>query len=81
MTDDDEKDVLDRARTEVALLTRQYQRRLKEAAELIAKADMLSRGLDGRSAEEVGREAFAKAGERTGLLSPAAPRALTSSPN
>lgn len=74
---DDIKDVLDRTRTEVMLLTRQYQRRIKERAEELAKGDLLVNGMAGRSAEEVGREAFAKAGHELGLISGEAQRALT----
>jgi hypothetical protein len=80
VTDHDTLDVIDRARQEVSLLVRQYQRRLKEAAENFAKADLLLNGMAGRSAEEVGREAFAKAGAELGLISGEEARPALSGP-
>lgn len=62
----EQADAIARVRAEVGLLMGRYSRRLKTAAEDIAMAAMLAD--PNANPEEVGREAFARAGVTTGLI-------------
>lgn len=59
-------DAIYRVRAEVRLLIGKYERRLKDRAEALALSKMLED--PDRDPDEVGREAFAQAGEETELL-------------
>ena len=59
-------DAIYRARAEVNLLLGKYSRRLKTRAEELALSEMIANPT--RDPDEVGREAFEKAGRETELL-------------
>jgi hypothetical protein len=70
----EEKDALARSRAEIRLLVGKYQRRLTDRADALVLAEMLKN--PNADPEEVGRAAFAQAGEELGLVEGGARPAL-----